>query len=1289
MVLDEDPFRPVVTRAGRSPSTQTARTLRASALSLCWLLVASAGAFGQEAAAPHWIWRAGVGDGRDVPAETCYFRKSVVVKEPSRLALFAAADNAFELFLDGRKIAGGDDWRTPAKVDLILETGSHVLSAWASNEGPGRAGFLVSGGVLPLGQGAPVHTNKTWKSAAEVPAGDGWKLAGFDDSAWLAPVDLGEFGVEPWGRLAFGLGDASDRFRTAEGFQVETAGAPQVTGSVVAFTFDPDGAPCVSVERGPIARLVDDDGDGKFDRSVVIAPGMSNCQGLHFDRGVLFAVGKGPEADGLHRLTDEDHDGVFERIELIRGVDGGMGEHGPHAVMIGPDGRLYYNSGNHSHLKPPIDPGSPLNVAYEGELLPHLNDSRGHAVGIMAPGGEIYRSDDLGATWKRIVGGFRNQYDFAFNSHGELFSFDSDMEWDVGVPWYRPVRVNHSPVGAELGWRNGSADWPEYYFDSLPATLDLGRGSPTGVTFYQAGQFPDEYRDQFFICDWSQGRILAVALEREGASYRGKAKEMVSGQPLNCTDIEAGPDGCLYFSTGGRGTQGGLFRLKSTRTPPPTKAPDDFATAALEIDSPLSSFSRKKIADLMAANAAAWGPRLEAIARDASGRTPARHRARALEVLSQHGPQPTEALLLALAADADAEVRSRAVSLLGYHPTDASRAALTAALGDKDPFVRRHACESLMQQPAETIPALALLPLLADPDRFIRFAARTAIEHAGPERFRDAITAVDGPRARIEGMLALVRASRLDEAIQADLLDRELVLLRETLDPALQLDLLRLIQLTYLLGPHKAEAPASVEFRPRLLAMLSDKVDTPVNREVAKLLAFLDEPKAVPALLDHQDAVADSVSQIHDAYCLRAIKQGWDAEGKQRYWAWFDRASAWDGGYSYLGFLDMMAREWLPVLTAEERAEWLAQGEKHPFPTRVLVRELDPEKDPVLVDGLAKLYMRLMLTAGETSPQADDLKSTILEKLGRTPGEEARVALRSLLKADPGSRDRLVRALAERPSKVDLPIFAAALDARDENTLRLLLRALQRIDEAPEGPEAPAALIRLARRAAPPLQPPIQQLANRWLGTPDKADADSFEAAIAFWDQAYKAKHPGGPATVDDTVAAANARDLPDLVRNVLQAEVMKNASPERGTIVLTKVRCLDCHKFGEKGQGLGPDLSTVNSRFQPADILESIVSPSKVISDQYKPITVAIEDGRILSGMPIVADGPNLVLLISDGSKVTIPKDEIEEQKPSPISVMPEGLLDPLSYQEIADLIALFESVPRVAAPDQAAAKP
>jgi hypothetical protein len=130
---------------------------------------------------------------------------------------------------------------------------------------------------------------------------------------------------------------------------------------------------------------------------------------------------------------------------VAEGNDWATAQHVEARLAIGP----HVLAARASNEAPPIDPASPVNVAYEGELLPHYNDSRGHAAGIMAPGGEIYRSDDDGQTWRRVVAGFRNQYDFAFNQDGELFTFDSDMEWDVGLPWYRPVRVNHCQLGAE------------------------------------------------------------------------------------------------------------------------------------------------------------------------------------------------------------------------------------------------------------------------------------------------------------------------------------------------------------------------------------------------------------------------------------------------------------------------------------------------------------------------------------------------------------------------------------------------------------------------------------------------------------------------------------------------------------------------------------------------------------------------------------------------------------------------------------------------------------------------
>jgi putative heme-binding domain-containing protein len=1247
-----------------------------------WCALTSLAAAQEGATPPHWIWYPPAANRNDVPAETRYFRKTFEVKEPSRLVLSATADNAFTLYLDGKEVAAGSDWHLTQDFQSTVAVGEHVLAAAASNEAPGPAGLLVRGGVLPLGQGVPIHTNSSWKTTGAVPPGDAWTKAGFDDSSWVRARDLGAVGTSPWGNVASSA-DAAARFRVPEGFQVATAAAPRVTGSVVAFTFDPDGAPCVSIEQGPIARLVDDDQDGRYDRRAVIENQVRNCQGLAFIRGWLFAVGNGPDGAGIYRLADANRDGLFEQCALLRSARGGMGEHGPHAVGLGPDGRLYYNNGNHAHLNGPIDPGSPVSVAYEGELLPHYNDSRGHAAGIMAPGGEILRSDDDGKTWTRAAAGFRNEYDFAFNTDAELFTFDSDMEWDVGLPWYRPVRVCHCPLGAEFGWRNGSGKWPAYYIDSLPATFDVGRGSPTGVTFYQAKQFPPECRDTFLVCDWSQGRILAINLKRQGASYGATASELVSGQPLNCTDIEVGPDGAVYFTTGGRGTQGGLFRVSWSQAKPDPPLQDPTVADALAFTSPLASFTQRRFAAIKKRDPDAWGRALEAVARSALGKQPAVLRVRALDLLSQHGPRPSDELLISLANDADARVRARAVALLGLRSSPSVRDALAQRLDDEDAFVRRRACEGLMQQPRETIPISKLMPLLADPDRFIRFAARVAIEHGEQEELSRQIGTIGKAQTRllIESLLARVRRARLDEQAQDDLLRTQTGLLAQTAgDHELRADLLRMIELTYLLGPRKADAAASASLRPVLLGLFSSSEDTPLNRETARLLAFLDEPRAVSLLLEHQATVSNLKAQIHDAYCLRAMKKGWTSEAKQQLWAWHEQASKWEGGYSFQGYLDFMIQESVALLDPHEREVFLARGERFPFPTRVLVRALDLDSDPSRTKALAALYPRL--DSAQRTGTAADLRALVVEKLGKSRRTEAHAALRQLYRLNPQDREPIARALAARPVDSDLPILVSALESRDTITTGLALRGLDRLNAVPTGPEPLASLIRLARLRGPDVTGYLDRLASRWTGLPMHREAQTFAEVLAAWETVYRDRFGDRPPLDERSPAAQRSYSLRQLVDNVLRAGVMKSASSERGGKVIEKAKCLDCHKFGSKGEGVGPDLSTLNSRFRPEEILESIIEPSKVISDQYKPVTVATADGKLYSGMPVVSDGANLVLLLPDATRVTIPTRDIDAKKESSVSVMPAGLINSLTYQEIADLLALFESAPRALAP-------
>jgi hypothetical protein len=217
----------------------------------------------------------------------------------------------------------------------------------------------------------------------------------------------------------------------------------------------------------------------------------------------------------------------------------------------------------------------------EDSLTPRMWDANGHAVGILAPGGYVVSTDPGGQTWELWTGGTRNAYDLAFNADGELFVYDSDMEWDFGTPWYRPTRVNHATSGAELGWRSGSGNWPACFPDSLPPLIDIGPGSPVGVAFGYGTRFPAKYQRALYVCDWTFGTIYAIHLEPEAASYRGVKEEFISRTPLPLTDLVVGADGAIYFAVGGRNSQSELYRIVY-EGPEPTDPVDARNTAGAE-----------------------------------------------------------------------------------------------------------------------------------------------------------------------------------------------------------------------------------------------------------------------------------------------------------------------------------------------------------------------------------------------------------------------------------------------------------------------------------------------------------------------------------------------------------------------------------------------------------------------------------------------------------------------------------------------------------------------------------
>jgi putative heme-binding domain-containing protein len=120
---------------------------------------------------------------------------------------------------------------------------------------------------------------------------------------------------------------------------------------------------------------------------------------------------------------------------------------------------------------------------------------------------------------------------------------------------------------------------------------------------------------------------------------------------------------------------------------------------------------------------------------------------------------------------------------------------------------------------------------------------------------------------------------------------------------------------------------------------------------------------------------------------------------------------------------------------------------------------------------------------------------------------------------------------------------------------------------------------------------------------------------------------------------------------------------------------CGACHRFGELGRDLGPDLTTLNSRFKKKDVLESILWPSRVISDQYEMYSIELNSGDIVSGTVVMEDDRRVVLRTAQNPDrpVQVPKAQIKKQDKSPLSLMPEALVDELSQKEINALVAFL----------------
>jgi putative heme-binding domain-containing protein len=199
-----------------------------------------------------------------------------------------------------------------------------------------------------------------------------------------------------------------------------------------------------------------------------------------------------------------------------------------------------------------------------------------------------------------------------------------------------------------------------------------------------------------------------------------------------------------------------------------------------------------------------------------------------------------------------------------------------------------------------------------------------------------------------------------------------------------------------------------------------------------------------------------------------------------------------------------------------------------------------------------------------------------------------------------------------------------------------------------------------------------------------RIDSDRFAATLAKGDNRLVVQIGSTKEPVEFHLRFRRKSAIAEHER-LAQAAISRAGNPDRGRQVLLNVeksQCLKCHRVGDQGERAGPELTGLGSRFSRIHIAESILDPSRSIAPSFGTLAIVLADGRPLSGIKIAETDATLTLVDNQAQKHTINKADIEQQKPSTLSTMPEGLEKKLSEEEFVDLVALLASSKETAPP-------
>ncbi len=193
-----------------------------------------------------------------------------------------------------------------------------------------------------------------------------------------------------------------------------------------------------------------------------------------------------------------------------------------------------------------------------------------------------------------------------------------------------------------------------------------------------------------------------------------------------------------------------------------------------------------------------------------------------------------------------------------------------------------------------------------------------------------------------------------------------------------------------------------------------------------------------------------------------------------------------------------------------------------------------------------------------------------------------------------------------------------------------------------------------------------------------QADGDRFEAEFAKGTNRLLLQLGDAPAAALEFHARIRRKSSKAEHERLVEAALSRAGNVERGRklfLTVEKSNCLKCHRLGEQGEKIGPELTGIGSRFSRIHIIESLLDPSRTIAAGFQSQTVAMQDGRVLSGLKVSETADTLVLADNQGKKHSLLKADIEESQAHVGSIMPDGLEKTLTVDEFVDLISFLTS--------------